>query len=66
MRPESIPEVGRRPEQMSEKRISFDLRGKNAEAFRRFQEELSKELGFNVSPSKAVLWVMKKMQDMEA
>jgi hypothetical protein len=51
---------------MSEKRISFDLRGKNAEAFRRFQEELSKELGFNVSPSKAVLWVMKKMQDMEA
>jgi len=50
---------------MSEKRISFDLRGKNAKVFRLFQERLSEELGFNVSPSKAVLWVMKKVQDME-
>jgi len=41
-----------------QKRISFDLRGENAEAFEIFRKKLAAKLGFNISPSKAVLWLI--------
>jgi len=40
------------------KRVSFDLRGENAEAFEAWRKELSSKLGFDISPSKAVLWLL--------
>jgi|TARA_B100000035_G_scaffold281707_1_gene262787 hypothetical protein len=44
------------------KRVSFDLRGENAEAFEAWRKVLSSKLGFDVSPSKAVLWLMHQDQ----
>jgi hypothetical protein len=40
------------------KRVSFDLRGENAEAFEAWRKNLSSKLGFDISPSKAVLWLL--------
>ena len=44
----------------SAKRISFDLRGDNAEAFELFRKGLAAQLGFNISPSKTVLWLLQQ------
>jgi hypothetical protein len=44
--------------EIPQKRISFDLRGENAEAFEAFRIKLASKLGFNISPSKAVLWLI--------
>jgi hypothetical protein len=46
--------------EIQQKRISFDLRGDNAEAFEKFRKELADILGFNISPSKAVLWLLRQ------
>ena len=48
-----------------QKRISFDLRGENAEAFEKFRLALAKKLGFNISPSKAVLWSLHRLKSIE-
>ena len=48
-----------------QKRISFDLRGENAEAFEKFRLALAKKLGFNISPSKAVLWSLHRLTSIE-
>ncbi len=47
-------------EEPTNMRVSIDLRGGDAIAFDTFREILSKELGFDVSASKAVLWAMNK------
>jgi hypothetical protein len=44
--------------EIPQKRISFDLRGENAESFETFRIKLAGKLGFNISPSKAVLWLI--------
>ena len=49
-----------------QKRISFDLRGENAEAFEKFRLALAKKLGFNISPSKAVLWSLHRLKNIES
>ena len=46
--------------EVQQKRISFDLRGENAEAFEAFRKDLAERLGFNISPSKAVLWLLQQ------
>tara|TARA_B100000900_G_C20442623_1_gene659681 strand:+ start:320 stop:505 length:186 start_codon:yes stop_codon:yes gene_type:complete len=46
--------------EIQQKRISFDLRGDNADAFEKFRKELADTLGFNISPSKAVLWLLRQ------
>ena len=48
-----------------QKRISFDLRGENAETFEAFRLSLASKLGFNISPSKAVLWVIHRLKTLE-
>jgi hypothetical protein len=49
-----------------QKRISFDLRGENAEAFEEFRLALAKKLGFNISPSKVVLWTLNRLKNLES
>jgi len=44
--------------ELQQKRISFDLRGQNAFSFEAFRLSLAKKLGFDISPSKAVLWLL--------
>ena len=46
--------------EVQQKRISFDLRGDNAEAFELFRKGLAAQLGFNISPSKTVLWLLQQ------
>ncbi len=46
--------------EVQQKRISFDLRGEKAEAFEEFRKGLAETLGFNISPSKAVLWLLRQ------
>jgi|TARA_B100000131_G_scaffold225500_1_gene217096 hypothetical protein len=46
--------------EVQQKRISFDLRGDNAEAFEAFRKDLAEKLGFNISPSKTVLWLLQQ------
>ncbi len=47
---------------VQQKRISFDLRGESAESFEEFRKDLAKKLGFNISPSKAVLWLLRQSE----
>ena len=47
------------------KRVSIDLRGKNAEYFEEFRKWLSEDLGFEVAPSRAVLWAVKRTMPLE-
>ena len=47
-------------EEQTNTRVSIDLRGSDALAFMVFRDRLSKELGFDISASKAILWAMKK------
>lgn len=49
----------------AQKRISFDLRGKNAMTFEEFRVDLAKALGFDISPSKAVLWALHRLKTLE-
>jgi len=48
-----------------QKRVSFDLRGENAEDFEAWRKSLSAELGFSISPSKALLWLLNKVRREE-
>jgi hypothetical protein len=52
-------------EQVNTKRVSFDLRGEHAELFEEWRKELSDELGFQISPSKAVLWMINQIKKSE-
>ena len=47
-------------EEQTNTRVSIDLRGSDAIAFMEFRDRLSRELGFDISASKAILWAMKK------
>ena len=47
------------------KRVSFDLRGENAVDFETWRKSLSNELGFDISPSKALLWLLNKVRREE-
>tara|TARA_B100000287_G_scaffold6882_3_gene6689 strand:+ start:4349 stop:4564 length:216 start_codon:yes stop_codon:yes gene_type:complete len=48
-----------------QKRVSFDLRGENAVDFEAWRKSLSNELGFDISPSKALLWLLNKVRREE-
>ena len=48
-----------------QKRISFDLRGDNAVAFEEFRQAVAEKLGFDISPSKTVLWAMNQVKRPE-
>jgi len=48
-----------------QKRVSFDLRGENALDFETWRKSLSVELGFDISPSKALLWLLNKVRREE-
>jgi len=48
-----------------QKRISFDLRAKNADSFEEFRLALADKLGFDISPSKAVLWAIHRLKTLE-
>jgi len=52
-------------EQVNTKRVSFDLRGEHAELFEEWRKGLSDELGFQISPSKAVLWMINQIRKSE-
>ena len=52
-------------DETKQKRVSFDLRGENAEDFEAWRKSLSAELGFSISPSKALLWLLNKVRREE-
>ena len=52
-------------EQTNQKRVSFDLRGANAVLFEEWRKALSEELGFDISPSKSVLWMIHQLRKSE-
>ena len=43
------------------RRLSIDLRGDNVETFEAFRRALAKELGFEVSATRAVLYAINKV-----
>tara|TARA_Y100001963_G_C6741470_1_gene429212 strand:- start:102 stop:296 length:195 start_codon:yes stop_codon:yes gene_type:complete len=55
----------KQPQTEPQKRISFDLRGENAKAFEDFRVKLAEKLGFNISPSKTVLWALRQLNKEE-
>lgn len=52
-------------EAVSQKRVSFDLRGDHADLFEDWRAKLSEDLGFEISPSKAVLWMINQLKKSE-